>query len=473
MKTPFFFVLLFALLLGARLCHLRVLWAEDNLPLAAAGQMLTGKTLYRDIWFDKPPLVAAINLLWAAKAGWPLRLAGSLYALLACFVAYCFARDLWSRKEGMWAAALLAFYLTFDTHSAVLPLAADLLMLVPHLAAVYLAWRGQAFWSGVAAGIGFWFNAKAVFVLLAASLFSFPVLLPLLAGFAIPNAIAAAWLWAAGAVPAYADQVWIWPSLYAQKTFLAHPVTNGLVRTANWMGFHLAIVIAAAWALYASKMLRWKMLAWFGLSLVGVTLGWRFFPRYYFQVLPSLVIPASRGFAALGRKRILVALLLLPSLIRFGPRYIMLAAGVQPDWSDTAMDRDSREAAQLVIARKQPGDSLFVWGFRPEIFVYTELPAATRYLDCQALTGVPADRHLTQSEPVLTSSIQTARAEVARSRPTVIVDGLSAYNPALAMTVYPELREWLSHYRLVGRTRSTVIYRLITAPAGRPLTQER
>ena len=137
------------------------------------------------------------------------------------------------------------------------------------------------------------------------------------------------------------------------------------------------------------------------------------------------------------------------------------------------MDRDSREAARAVISQKQPRDTLFVWGFRPEIFVYTELPAATRFLDSQALTGVPADRHLTQSEPVLTGSTQTARAELIGCRPTVIVDGLSAFNPALAMTQYPELREWLSQYRQVARTRTTAIYRLLAAPAGRPLAQER
>ncbi len=293
-----------------------------------------------------------------------------------------------------------------------------------------------------------------------------------MAGFLIPNAIAAGWLWTAGAFPAYVDQVWIWPSLYAQKTFLAHPVTNGLLRTLNWTGFHLALVIAALVG-WLSRPVEWKMLAWVALSAAGVTLGWRFFPRYYFQLLPALVILASYGFVAAGRKRVLLALLLLAPLIRFGPRYAILAAGTQPDWSDTAMDRDSREAARAVVSQKQPGDTLFVWGFRPEIFVYTGMPAATRFLDSQALTGVPADRHLTQSEPVLTGSTKSAREELMRSRPTVIVDGLSAYNPALAMTQYPELRDWLSQYHAVARTRTTVIYRLRAAPAGRPLAQER
>ena len=86
MRTRWYFLLLFAALLAARLCHSGVLWAEEDLPMAAARQMLFGKVLYRDVWFDKPPLLPSLYLLWAAKFGWVLRMAGSLYALLACFV---------------------------------------------------------------------------------------------------------------------------------------------------------------------------------------------------------------------------------------------------------------------------------------------------------------------------------------------------------------------------------------------------
>ena len=55
------------------MCHVRILWEGDTLPLAAAGQMLHGKALYRDIWFDKPPLVPVFYLLSGARDGWALR----------------------------------------------------------------------------------------------------------------------------------------------------------------------------------------------------------------------------------------------------------------------------------------------------------------------------------------------------------------------------------------------------------------
>jgi hypothetical protein len=123
------------------------------------------------------------------------------------------------------------------------------------------------------------------------------------------------------------------------------------------------------------------------------------------------------------------------------------------------MDRDSRAAADLTRSLAKSGDTLFVWGYRPEIYVYTELPAATMYLDSQPLTGVPADRHLTQSDPVETDAARARRAELARSHPTFVLDGLGTYNPRLAIASYPDLRDWFAGYQEAGRTGQTVIYR--------------
>jgi hypothetical protein len=435
---------LFAFLLAGHLRHAGWLWEGDDLPLAAALQMMHGSVLYRDVWFDKPPLVAAVCLLWAAKSGVALRVAGAIYAWIACAIAYLFAARMWSRREGYWAAGLLAFFLTFDTHSAVVPLAADSLLLLPHLAAVFLASRKRAFWAGVAAGIGFLFNTKAVFVLAACALFAWPDVLLLAAGFVVPNLVGLAWLLGTGSLGPYLDQVWLWPAQYAGSPVVSNPVWNGVVRTLGWLGFHAVLVIGAV-ALWWRRM-GWRFLAWFLICYVGVVLGWRFFPRYFFLVLPALTVAAARGLSLMrGRVAAVVAIaaLAVPA-VRF--------ARVNPN--DLALDRDSR--AVSAIAPK--AGSLYVWGYRPEIYVYTGLKPATRFLDSQAMTGVPADRHLTQSTVVLTKGTREAREELARSRPDVLIDGLGLYNPALTMDHYAELRPWLAEYREVGRTMGSVVY---------------
>jgi hypothetical protein len=406
--------------------------------------MMHGSVLYRDIWFDKPPLVAAIYLLWGAKIGVVLRVAGAVYDLAACALAWLFAARAWTRREGYWAAGLMAFFLTFDTHSAVVPLAADSLLLVPHLTAVFLASRKQPFWAGVAAGIGFLFNTKGVFVLAACALFAWPSVIALAAGFAVPCLAGLGWLTSTGALGSYLDQVWRWPAQYAASPVVPDPVWNGVVRTLGWLGFHAVLVIGAA-ALWWRRM-GWKFLAWFLICYAGVVLGWRFFPRYFFLVLPALTLAASRGLS-LVRTRV-AAVVALSAMVVPAVRF----ARVNPN--DLALDRDSREVSALA----PKSGSLYVWGYRPEIYVYTGLRPATRFLDSQAMTGVPADRHLTQSTVVLTKGTREAREELARSRPDVLIDGLGLYNPALTMDHYAELRPWLAEYREVGRTQGSVLY---------------
>jgi hypothetical protein len=461
-RVPLLFAVLAVVLVAGRMCHVRILWEGDTLPLAAAAEMRHGKALYRDIWYDKPPLVPAFFLLSGARAGWALRFEDALYALLACWLAYRFARDLWSRHEGFWAAGLAGFFLTFDFPSAVIPVASDLMMVAPHLAAVWMAHRRRPFWSGALAGVAFWISPKGALVAIAC-LFWCPAGIPwIAAGFAVSCGVGVAWLAAGGALVPYWEEVWRWGRLYAGSTFIQAPFRNGLIRTADWAGFHIAAVIAAGrFLMDRGRSLRW--IAWLVLSFLGVSAGLRFFPRYYFQILPVVILMASRGFTLMeGRRRELLALLLLIPATRFGPSYISALAN--PAWRDIGMDRASRAAATFVRERARSGDDLFVWGYRPEIYVYSGLPAATEYLDSQPLTGVPADRHLTRSEPVETGDAARRRSELIRSRPAFILDGLGLYNPRLALTAYPELREWLAQYVEIGRVGQTIIYQRTAAP---------
>ncbi len=447
--------MLAALLVATRLCHVGILWEGDSYPLAAAEQMLHGKVLYREIWFDKPPVLPLVYLLFGAAPGLPLRLFDAAYAFLACWLAYRFARDLWSEAEARWAAALLAFFLCFGIPSAVIPVASDLLMLAPHVAAVWLAFRRRPFWSGAIAGVAFWVNPKGALVAAVCAIW-FPSGIPMMAaGFAAVSAAVLAWLATTCALPAYGEEVWRWGRLYAGSPFLDSPLTNGVMRTLNWAGFHATLIIAGAWFLWkTAAKARW--IAWLIAAIAGVATGMRFFPRYYFMLLPVVVLMAARGLMMLGRRRDFVALLLLIPLTRFGPDYLKAIADAQ--WRDTAMDRDSRAAAQLVRVLERPGDTLFVWGYRPELYPYTHLAEGTMYLDSQMLTGVPADRHLTQSQPVETEAARDRRIQLTRAAPTFVIDGLGPFNPRLAIGRYADLRQWLSHYRQVGRTAETVIY---------------
>lgn len=399
--------------------------------MAGALQILDGQAPHNDFWYDKPPLLPLFYALIGGQAGWPLRLLDIAFVLACCYFAYRLAAELWHERAGLAAAALLAFFLTFDHHSVVIAIAPDAFLLLPHLAAVYLAQRQQAFAAGLVCALGIAANIKGVFLVPICLLFAPARALPLLAGVA-PATLLLAW-------PAFREQVLVWGQIYSASTFLEHPLRTGLERTAGWLGFHAALVVAAC----RPRMDR-KFALWLLLMAATVTLGWRFFPRYYFAILPPLVLLAGRGFAGAPRawRLALAALLLIPA-IRFGPRYAQLALG-QP-WADLALYEDAREAV-----RQMPGaKSVFVWGYRPDINVLAHAPSQDFFLESQPLTGVFADRHLTSAK-------RSALPRPARVpfQSDYVVDGLGPLNAPLAIPPF-----YLLHYEIAGRTATTVIYR--------------
>jgi len=462
-STGLIFLLLAVIVTAARLCHSNVLWADDTLPLAAAIEVARGKVLYRDVWFDKPALVAWVNLLWGACAGILLRLAGAAYVIAVAAAAWQFARSKWTEREGLFAAFFAAFFLTFGLPSAVIPLASDMLLVLPHIAAIYFAWRGRVFLSGVAAGIGLLCSSKAMFVLAACALWQWRQLPLILLGFAAPNALVLGWMWFHGSASEYYRQAWKWGRIYAANTFIEHPFTEGVTRTANWIGFQAALVAGAIVAIRRER----RLAIWILLSFAGVILGLRFFPRYYFLLLPPMIIAASRGWSILVgqvgdlsyRKPVILALcvLLAVPFVRFGKPYITLASGGA--LTDLAMDRDSRAASEELRALSHPGDTLFVWGFRPDIFIDSGLPAGTRFLESQPISGVLADRHLFSSQSIAPQFTAPNVQELAATNPTWIVDGLGLYNPSLALAKEAALSEWFSHYTEVARTSFSILYR--------------
>ncbi|HTS50316.1 MAG TPA: glycosyltransferase family 39 protein [Bryobacteraceae bacterium] len=469
-----FFAILFAITLALRLCHARILWTDEDYHLAAGIQTLHGKLLYRDLWYDKPPLAAWVYAAFGAFPGWPLRLFDAFYILAVCAAMYRFARDVWSEREGLAAAALLGFFLSFDHASAIIPVAPDLFLMLPQILAVHCAWRKQAFQAGLWSGIAFLFHVKGLLVLAMCALLAGPSILPLLAGFLIPAGAVLGGLAAAGALRGYGQQVWQWGLAYSRISPLENPWGNAARRTADWLGFHAALVLGAVWLWWKepARGRRW-IAVWCLLSFAGVTLGTQFAPRYFLQLLPPLTLAASRGVSLLfedvrgRRNRLAWAAMVVAALIpfiRFGPRYVLLArdllTGRAHRWSDVVLNQDDQRVAARINQMKSTGDTLFVWGYRPGVFVYTRLTAASIFWDSQPLTGVPADRHLFDSRPILPELAARNRALLVTSHPTFVVDGLSALNTALSMRNYPELRGWLRDYSIVARTDLSVVYRL-------------
>lgn len=465
-----FWFALAALLLISRAAHINILWADEDYHMAVAIQALHGKMLYRDIWYDKPPLNALLMMLIGGWPGWPLRLFSVALELAGAVVAYRFAGRLWGAREGYIAAGAFAFFHIFYFSYTTMPLEPDTFMVLPQLLAVYWAWSQRPALAGFAAGLAFLLNTKGLFLLPICFAFYPAGWLALGMGFAAPCAVMGGWLVSQGAFGGYLDQIWRWGLLYAANP-QEEPPSGPLLRLASWLAFHSALLLGSGFALrrVQDRKQRWKLVAWVGVSLVAVSVGWRFPPRYLNQLFPPLLILGSAGIAIVLAKRSWWQMVLLLSvaipLVRFTPRYAQLLAedlrGQRHDWRDATMDRESQDGADIVNRLKRPGDTIFIWGYRPNVVVYTRLPIVGKMWESQPVTGIPADRHLSVEVPLDAAWAAENQAELLRTRPTFVVDGLSSYNIELDIHKYPEMAEWMKPYCNVGKAGLGMwVYRL-------------
>lgn len=166
------------------------LYQDDGLWFTAAEEILRGKALYREIYFDKPPVIALVYAGLFKLFGASI-LTIRLFAI-ACSIAisatlYLFGRWLYGRRTGLTAAAMFAIFSTTYQTGHVQGLNTDFLMALPYAAGAYLlirsradvfhrsATRTRSAWlvigGGALTGVASQINPKAAFNLIFFALF--------------------------------------------------------------------------------------------------------------------------------------------------------------------------------------------------------------------------------------------------------------------------------------------------------------
>jgi dolichyl-phosphate-mannose-protein mannosyltransferase len=575
------FLVIAILTILLRIFYAGYLFEDDGLWFAAGEELLRGKALYREIYFDKPPGIAFTYAFLFKVFGahiLTIRLFTIAYSIAMSFALYLFAAVLYDRRVGMVAALMFAVFSTTYQTGHFQGLNTDFLMVLPYTLGAFWfirAIRGDyrlAFVGGLASGIALQINPKGVFDLIffvallvglkthraasgydvnennqtigasgdlrlpvARRLALFLVALGGLILGAIPFVVIIA---KERALQEYWSSVWAWGLRYARYHSLWQTLSEAVTQTAQYLAlnsallFGVGIVIAARFrrvrvnsgqasrASYGTAEesdADAALLIWLAVSYVAVATGGRFYGHYFFQILPSLCIIGARGLtlglsilkrptatrAALVVRRTamcfaaLIVIGFAVTLARFHGRTVVLAgdrlrghkSSGTKGWFHERLNREERVVAALVrgidleqndvdaiglegIRTNGPrergvidgADYLFVWGYRPEIYFWSGLLPASRYLSTQQLTGVPGDVHFSPSgHPILDEQTTAeARAQLLRelqsTRPKYVIDELGFYNPNLTMDTYPELAEYLDDYKPLGSVGRFLVY---------------
>lgn len=405
--------------------------------------ILAGRTPFVDMWDIKPPPIYYLYALGIGLFGATteaIRALDLLFVPFAMLGLYLIGMRISGKNLGLMAALLLGVFYFNDGFQNLSQ--SDSLATIPSIWAAYFALRARqaeaksreallwAFLAGCLSGLLLWFKPQYAFVVLAF------VLLQVYARFKMPRAIlfegavfAFGGLLIAGGLLAYFASIGVLQEMiivaqgtaaynaqgYDLGAFLAN-MGNGFYY--RWIVWHGLIVLVALWfvfwmikhifkslPLYSERSERHGEgdlggeVLWLLAGLAFAFVQAKGFDTHWFPMLPpmallgaSALIQAIEWLGKSVKKKVIafyaisvIVLLIVPAMTTWGGawRYLSQQEDLLTYW-DSFQANDLKPEESLLVAnflseRVLPGDSLFIWGFRPEVYYMAGLWPATRY----------------------------------------------------------------------------------------------
>jgi hypothetical protein len=333
------------------------LYEDDGLWFTAAEEIVRGKALYREIYFDKPPGLAMVYALLFSVFGAhiiTIRLFTIVYSIAISAVLYMFGSRLYDKRVGLLAAGLFAIFSTTYTTGHVQGLGTDFLMALPYTAGAFLFVRAKldstrqsllATLGGVLVGVAFQINPKGIFDLIffAVMLFAWdrfgarsasgsagfeqtatdqrisgrPSSLRLfvlgVAGVVAGSLPFLVYIVATRSIREYWLYVWDWGARYGSYNPLSKVFAAGFTRSIDYFALNNTLLIGLVFvcAITVRRITHRAtsadlgdkrtllpdstLLIWLAVSYAGVLLGGRLYSHYFFQILPCLCLICARS----------------------------------------------------------------------------------------------------------------------------------------------------------------------------------
>ena len=197
------------------------------------------------------------------------------------------------------------------------------------------------------------------------------------------------------------------------------------------------------------------LVSWLVFSTGAAMAGGRGYDHYFFPVLAPLswvamVIPgrlwawlsAQKSPPLLARLAIYAFAAVLAGVIVRKP----LAARDLPTYGPDPAKRVS----EFIRQQSSPDDRIFVWGFNPDIYYYTQRLPASRFLYCTFQTGLIPWTNIADdidtTYAIVPGSMATLIADLEKSRPRFIIDssaGVHRHFDKYSLDKFPVLRDWI------------------------------
>lgn len=405
---------------------------RDQGEFATIGRgILDGRVPYVDLWNPKPPAVFYVYAGAMALFGRSVEALRAIDPLIYPVIAvglFVIGRRVASARVGVWAALLFGvFYfnetfwtLTQNDGIAILPMVwavvcaleaargskrAWLWALIAGLLMGWVVWFKYPFAAfGVVVVAGYWLtrSPNGVWRAKPLQMTIFHAGAFALGGFIIVIG-GAVYLASMGAWDALVESARVTSGYTAQSLGDREELARLATVAITYRALHWGVLfILAAVGLFARGRAWWIVRVWlvvgFGIMLVQL----KGYDYHWLPMLPALALLGAAGSTAIldriarveHAKPLQRIVTIAPAVILIGALAIILWGRALPyltgqqdrvEYASTfiAGEFDAGESlrvAALLRERVAPGDSLFIWGFRPEIYYLSDLNPAVRFI---------------------------------------------------------------------------------------------
>jgi 4-amino-4-deoxy-L-arabinose transferase-like glycosyltransferase len=301
---------------------------DESYYAAGAAELVSGGAFYRNVVDHKPPGIYLIYALIYRLAGTYNQTAVHVVLLLvAALTAYfvgLVAQEFFGARAGRWAGTLYAVVSVVGPASDFQAANTELFMNLPVVAALWLCarlWvrrditRPGALAMGLLVGLAIVVRPQAALVLLpiGVALYRRKARLPTMAIVAasalLPSLVLVAWLWRMDAIVDLRASL-AYASYYTNCLPFEVKLANATLKTLFFVAIDVGLVIPAAMLVAHGRRrdVTWQqgagciLTSWLLASFVAVSMGGRFYPHYFIQVLPPLAVMAARQLTTWRRE---------------------------------------------------------------------------------------------------------------------------------------------------------------------------
>lgn len=455
-----------------------------------ANEIVDGGRPYADAVERKPPLLfwtyAAIFKV-AGEFNWKaLHIFALVWTLCAMAGLYVIGRELFDRNTGLIAALFYGVFQSWWTWKT-LAFDGEMLMNLPIILAWAIAFRGSSsrlrselVVAGALLGVAFLLKQPAAIAAVPLGIY---LLLPsyrasrsltrinsiiqaaiFTAGFFAVLGLVTIALWKQGIL----RDAFYW-------TITDHNIPHvfwekGILLTLAFIGACLPLIVGAimAWRdkseIWAGRLPeRMALLGLLAASAIGAAAGARFYPHYYVQIIPPLVLLAAPYYARLWSGRMEPACWLLRPKITYVWLALTIIAFSIIHWTGLAPRRAPSKEGRYLLTHSSPDDRIFIWGQNSKIYLDARRRPASRYIATFPLTGNIFGGPLPDVDTrdrIVSGAWENLQQDFAKHPPAYVIDLYSGPGALYPVQQFPILAKLLAeHYQPVARTQEGVIYR--------------